>query len=299
MSWQQFHFALREAELEAVEAALEQLGALAVTLRDAEDQPIFEPLPGTVPLWTQIRVTALFSASVSPTEVYTALSGAFPDAISAWNVETLADQDWERAWMDDFKPMRFGQRLWIVPSCHTPPDPHAVNLMLDPGLAFGTGTHATTALCLEWLEQRLEPDSTVLDYGCGSGVLGIAALKLGARWVHGVDLDPQALIATQDNLQRNTLNPESMPCFLPDALPQGLHYDVVVANILAGPLQELASLLCEKVRPGGALVISGILAEQREAVLQSYAGRVDIQALRQQDDWLCIWGQRPLDPQSN
>jgi ribosomal protein L11 methyltransferase len=205
--------------------------------------------------------------------------------------ELIEDQDWERSWMDNFQPMRFGQRLWIVPSWHAAPEPDAVNLLLDPGLAFGTGTHPTTALCLEWLDAQTLQDCTVLDFGCGSGILAIAALLLGAGLAIGTDIDPQALEASRDNASRNGIEPARFPLYLPGELP-GVRADVLVANILAGPLVELAPRLAELLGPGGRLALSGILAEQAEAVRAAYSKDFMLEPTAEKDGWVRISGIR-------
>ncbi|HET9679284.1 MAG TPA: 50S ribosomal protein L11 methyltransferase, partial [Gammaproteobacteria bacterium] len=207
-----------------------------------------------------------------------------------YRVETVADQDWTRAWLKDFKPLQFGERLWIVPSAWEPPEPEAVNILLDPGLAFGTGTHPTTALCLEWLEKQALTNKTVLDFGCGSGVLAIAALKLGAVAALGVDNDPQALTASESNAGRNQVMERLQLC-LPEALPQS-RFPIVVANILANPLIELAGQLANLTEPGGHIALSGILSEQGEIVEAAYAPFFELAPIQEKDGWLLISGQR-------
>ncbi|NNF97157.1 MAG: 50S ribosomal protein L11 methyltransferase, partial [Halobacteria archaeon] len=208
----------------------------------------------------------------------------------AWHLNPLEDRDWVRAWMDGFEPMRFGKRLWICPSGYTPPEPQAVNILLDPGLAFGTGTHPTTAMCLRWLDAHPPQDLAVIDYGCGSGILAIAACKLGARHVSGVDTDPQALLATYDNAEKNQVS-DCIDAYLPaDFHSQAV--PLLLANILAGPLQSLASRFSELVVPAGHIVLSGILAEQAELVMQQYQTAFDIQLVDQREDWVCLAGQR-------
>ena len=201
---------------------------------DAEDQPIYEPELGTTPLWSKTHLLGLFDSGLDASALEQALKQAFADELPQYSVEELPEQDWERSWMDDFKPMRFGRRLWIVPSWHSTPEPDAVNMLLDPGLAFGTGTHPTTALCLEWLDGHQLDGLDVLDFGCGSGILAIAALLLGARHATCTDIDPQALEATAANAGRNAIEPGRYSLYLPEAMP-GQHHDLVLANILAGP----------------------------------------------------------------
>lgn len=290
MAWLQLHLATTEAHADAFQSALEDMGACAVTLTDGADQPVFEPPPGARPLWQNTVVSALFDADRDPALILAALQQQGLDA-QAHHHETLDDQVWERAWMDDFAPMRFGERLWIVPSWSEAPDPQAVNLKLDPGLAFGTGTHETTALCLEWLDRADLQGKAVLDFGCGSGVLAIAALLLGAGNATGTDIDPQALTASEDNARNNGVA-DGLSLYLPENLPAEYRCDVLVANILAGPLVELADQLAGYCRPGGTLALSGILAEQAESVRAAYAPWFDLTPTTQQGDWVRIDGVR-------
>ena len=290
MAWLQLHLATTEAHADAFQSALEDMGACAVTLTDGADQPVFEPPPGARPLWQNIVVSALFDADRDPALILAALQQQGLEA-QAHHHETLDDQVWERAWMDDFAPMRFGERLWIVPSWSASPDPQAVNLKLDPGLAFGTGTHETTALCLEWLDRADLTGKAVLDFGCGSGVLAIAALLLGAGNATGTDIDPQALTASEDNARNNGVA-DALRLYLPENLPADYRCDVLVANILAGPLVELAGQLASYCRPGGSLALSGILAEQAESVRNAYAPWFDLNPTTQQGDWVRIDGVR-------
>jgi len=290
MAWLQLHLATTEAHADAFQSALEDMGACAVTLTDGADQPVFEPPPGARPLWQNTVVSALFDADSDPALILAALQQQGLEA-QAHHHETLDDQVWERAWMDDFAPMRFGERLWIVPSWSASPDPQAVNLKLDPGLAFGTGTHETTALCLEWLDRADLTGKAVLDFGCGSGVLAIAALLLGAGNATGTDIDPQALTASEDNARNNGVA-DALRLYLPENLPADYRCDVLVANILAGPLVELAGQLASYCRPGGSLALSGILAEQAESVRNAYAPWFDLNPTTQQGDWVRIDGVR-------
>jgi len=290
MAWLQLHLATTEAHADAFQSALEDMGACAVTLTDGADQPVFEPPPGARPLWQNTVVSALFDADRDPALILAALQQQGLEA-QAHHHETLDDQVWERAWMDDFAPMRFGERLWIVPSWSESPDPQAVNLKLDPGLAFGTGTHETTALCLEWLDRADLTGKAVLDFGCGSGVLAIAALLLGAGNATGTDIDPQALTASEDNARNNGVA-DALRLYLPENLPADYRCDVLVANILAGPLVELAGQLASYCRPGGSLALSGILAEQAESVRNAYAPWFDLNPTTQQGDWVRIDGVR-------
>ena len=293
MSWLQLHIATDPDHADAFQDALEALGAGAVTLTDGADQPVFEPPPGARPLWRTTVVTALFSDDTD-TDAILARLGEQGLVFADHRVEALADQAWERAWMDDFQPMRFGERLWIVPSWSDPPQPDAVNLKLDPGLAFGTGTHDTTALCLEWLEQTDLGGKQVLDFGCGSGVLAIAALLLGAERALGTDIDHQALTASSDNAAANGVG-ERLDLCLPEALAADYQCDLLVANILAAPLIELAPVLAGRCRPGAPMALSGILAGQAQSVRDAYAPWFDLSPTRQRGDWVRVDGVRKAD----
>jgi ribosomal protein L11 methyltransferase len=286
--WRQLAATVEESQAESVSDWFTAQGALSVGFDDAGDQPLFEPPPGETPLWQRTKVTALFEGDIDGDAIRLSALNDFGDRLLDWNSEIIEDQVWERAWMEHFKPMRFGNRLWICPTGYEPPEPTAVNVILDPGLAFGTGTHPTTALCLEWLEGLDLASRTVLDYGCGSGILAVAALKLGASSAHGIDIDPQALTASQDNAQKNGVEGRLTLSFPGD---QGLPLaDVVVANILAGPLVELAGDILSRLKPGGHLALSGILAEQAESVRVAYAAEVVFEPVRQSEDWAILSG---------
>ena len=291
MPWLQVRLAITPEQAETYEDALLEVGAVSVTFMDAEDQPIFEPDLGTTPLWSHTHLLALFEADTDPANLVAHLQLLTGGDLPEHQIERIEDQDWERSWMDNFQPMRFGQRLWIVPSWHEAPEPQAVNLLLDPGLAFGTGTHPTTSLCLQWLDGQALDGCSVLDFGCGSGILAIAALLLGAERAVGTDIDPQALEASRDNASRNGIAAERFPLYLPGDMPAGT-YDVVVANILAGPLVQLAPTISAHVRPGGRLVLSGILAEQAEEVRAAYAELFELDPTAVQDGWVRISGVR-------
>lgn len=300
MPWTELQLTIDAAEQPRAETALEDLGALSVTLMDADaDTPdeaaIFEPGVGETPLWRSLTLLALFDANADRRGIthllHDALPGLAPDRIDFCEV---ADQDWERAWMDRYRPMRFGRRLWIYPWNIEPPqsDGECIVVRLDPGLAFGTGTHPTTALCLEWLDGIDLAGKTVIDYGCGSGVLAIAALKLGAAHAVGIDNDPQALTASRDNAGRNGVDGR-LTLYLPDALPDGTHADVFVANILSSPLHTLAPRFAALCQPGAPFALSGILAGQESELLERYAacGFRDLRATRR-EDWVRIDGRR-------
>ena len=289
MSWLQVRLALTPAQAETYEDLMLELGAVSVTFMDAEDQPIFEPDLGTTPLWSQTHLLALFAGDTDAAALEQRVQLLANGLV--YEVERLEDQEWERSWMDNFQPMRFGQRLWIVPSWHEAPEPEAVNLLLDPGLAFGTGTHPTTSLCLQWLDGEPVQGLQVLDFGCGSGILAIAALLLGAERAVGTDIDVQALEASRENANRNGIDPARFPLYLPADLPTE-QADVVVANILAGPLVGLAEQITRLTRIGGRLALSGILAEQAEDVRAAYAGCFDLEPTATLDGWVRISGTR-------
>jgi ribosomal protein L11 methyltransferase len=287
MSWLELKLALGGLDAERVEEALEGVGALSVTLEDAGDEPIYEPDADKPSLWSDTHLTALFPAEVHMDSVLSRLKmGLGLAELPAHRVEPLEDRDWVREWLKDFKPMRFGRRLWICPTAYAPPDPGAINLVLDPGLAFGTGTHATTALCLEWLDGAALKDALVVDYGCGSGILAIAAARLGAATVWAVDNDPQALVASRDNAARNGVT-EKLSICLPPAFPS-MQADVLLANILAGPLVSLASTFAAHLKPGGRLVLSGILKSQEPDIRRAYAAEFAELETQAKEDWIRI-----------
>ena len=286
MPWLQLKCSTRPQTVELISTWLTDHGALSVTYEDAADQPLYEPPPGETPLWQHTIVTGLYEANTDIDALTQALQQDAPAAIDSLRVEILEDKDWVREWMERYQPMQFGDSLWIVPSHHTPPDPKAVNILLDPGLAFGTGTHPTTAMCLRWLASHPPLAQVVVDYGCGSGILGIAAAKLGARQVMAIDNDPQALLATTRNAEHNQV--ASYIRCLGIESPLQIQCDTLLANILAGPLISLAPRFSEFVRPGGNIVLSGILAEQAETVRHAYATWFDFQRTLQQDEWVLL-----------
>lgn len=289
MSWLQLRLAITPEQAPRYENALLQTGAISVTFMDGEDQPIFEPDLGTTPLWTHTQLLALYEGDTEREALLDQLRLLTAAALPEHCFEQLEDQDWERSWMDNFQPMRFGQRLWIVPSWHAAPEPDAVNLLLDPGLAFGTGTHPTTALCLEWLDAQDLHGRSVLDFGCGSGILAIAALLLGAEQAIGTDIDPQALEASRENARRNAIEPGRFPLYLPEAMPAAT-VDVLVANILAAPLISLARPIRQYLKSGGRLALSGILVEQAEEVRAAYAQDFRLDPLTEKEGWIRISG---------
>jgi ribosomal protein L11 methyltransferase len=290
MPWLQISCEADRDAAPVIEDALEHAGALSVTLQDAADDPVLEPAPGETPLWPRVRVTALFDEQTDPLPVAALLTGlpGGPDPREI-DIGLLEDRIWEREWLSRFEPMRFGRRLWVCPGGRTPPDPAAVLVRLDPGLAFGTGTHPTTRMCLAWLDGAELEERQVVDYGCGSGILAIAAALLGARRVIAIDNDPQAIVATRDNAAANGVEARVEARAPGSSTPSA---DVLLANILAGPLIELAPTFGTSVRPGGCLVLSGILAAQGPAVVAAYAPWFDLASPAAKDGWLCFSGRR-------
>ncbi len=312
MPFLELSLVVRLEQQPGVEDALDALGALSITLRDAhaetaDEQAIFEPGVGELPLWPTITLNALFDADADRGGLAEALGSALPWLEPAQiEFSEVADQDWERAWMDQFKPMAFGRRLWIYPWNIEPcaddgsmgqadASPRVV-VRLDPGLAFGSGTHPTTALCLEWLDRLDLAGKTIIDYGCGSGILAIAALKLGARRAVGIDHDPQALIASADNAARNGVGAKLTLLLPQDAAAAHASgdtaADVFIANILAGPLADLAPTFAAAAAPGAPFAISGILAGQQQDLLRRYARWFDRLRVDTREDWVRISGRR-------
>ena len=295
MTWLQLRLDTHPGEVEDLEARLLASGAVAVTMEDNADQPVLEPGVGETPLWGQTRLTGLYPADTDMRQVL----AAFPDDLlerANQRVEILEDKDWEREWMQHYRPMAFGERLWVCPSWIQPPEPAAINLMLDPGLAFGTGTHPTTALCLAQLDGMDLDGCEVVDYGCGSGILAVAALRLGAATALAVDNDPQALVATRDNAGRNGIPAARLEVAAPEAVDSHAwsgRADLVIANILAGPLMELAATLLALLKPGGTLLLSGLLQTQAQALCRHYAGHISLGIESERDGWVCLRGRLP------
>ncbi len=292
MSWIQIRLhcssLIPKEQLETLEDALLEVGAVSVTYQDAANQPILEPGLNEAPLWDKLLLTALFNADINVAATLILAEALYGQVLPEHKIEIVEDKDWIREWMDSYKPMQFGERLWICPSWCDAPDASAINIMLDPGLAFGTGTHATTAMCLRELDKMQLADKTVIDYGCGSGILAIAALLLGAKNVICVDTDPQALRATLDNARRNGIEEDRIQVYLPDEEPQQA-VDLVLANILAGPLVDLAPKLMALTKAGGALVLSGLLDEQRAVIVEAYT-EIAFSAFMTEAEWLCLHG---------
>ena len=292
MSWWQLTIECSQQEIGSTEDILLSLGALSLTLGDAHDEPIYEPPPGTTPFWSTTTITGLFEQTRSIEALYDDLVRLLPERqIASIRKHQLEDQQWERAFLDQFQPIPFGQNLWICPSWQQPPDPNACNIILDPGIAFGTGTHPTTALCLQFLAQHPPLDKSVLDFGCGSGILAIAAYKLGAHSVRCTDIDPQALLASEENARRNNIEPARLHITLPAEM-DNTPVDYLLANILSGPLVELEPQLAALTKPGAQLVLSGILSQQAESVMQAYAHDFELDALTTESGWCRISGIR-------
>ncbi len=291
MPWLQLRIDTSAELAEQVGNMLSANGAQAVTFVDAKDTPMYEPKPGEVMLWPDTQVVGLYDASDDMPAIIKSLEKArILGEGFKYRLEPLEDKDWEREWMDNFHPMQFGNRLWICPSWRDIPDPNAVNVLLDPGLAFGTGTHPTTAMCLRWLDGVDVAGKTVVDFGCGSGILAIAALKLGAKKVIGIDIDPQALQASMDNAQRNQVD-DRLSVYLPVNQPT-LQADIVMANILSGPLIELQDVITGYCKPGGLLVLSGILAEQIPRIEAAYGRDFNLDESVTDQEWARVSGQR-------
>lgn len=269
-------------QVDVLSEKLEELGALSITCTDQGDHPIFEPRPGTTPLWPESIITALFSTLNEAEHAQELLQKSLTHG--DMSIVNVADQAWERAWMDDFHPMQFGQRLWICPSWATPPDANAINIKLDPGLAFGTGTHATTALCLTWLDAHPPVEKTVLDFGCGSGILSIAALKLGATKVFAVDIDHQAHDATENNAKENSCDDPNRLIIGEQSIITDL-VDLILANVLLEPLLEFSDQFMKWSKPKATLVLSGLLENQCDTVIEHYQPYCRVVYQNTADEW--------------
>ena len=291
MSWVELKIRCSGEDSEFIEPIASQAGALAVTMQDLHDNPVLEPGVGETPLWPELVLTALFDRDVDIDSVTQELNQRCAGKIRQIDIVELADQQWERSWMDAFEPMQFGTRLWVCPSWSEAPEPDAVVLRLDPGLAFGTGTHPTTALCLEKLASLPLDDARLLDFGCGSGILAIAALLLGARFALCVDNDPQALAATHNNRLANDIAESAIRCADSLGTDAG-RFDLVIANILAQPLIDHAGELIDCLQPGGRLLLSGILEEQLESVQAAYQQQITFDVPTLHDGWALLHGVR-------
>lgn len=290
MPWLQIRVHTTPDHVPAFEDSMLECGALVVTFEDVHDDPVYEPDLNTTPLWKHTRVTGLFEADADLELIRSVIehkAAHLNESNINLKIEILEDKDWIREWMDSYHPIQFGKRLWVCPSWREVPDANGVNLILDPGLAFGTGTHPTTALCLEWLDSIDCQDKSIIDYGCGSGILGIAGLLLGANNMVGIDIDPQAVEATQANAERNNIAPERYEVKLPP-YEGDLQADIVVANILAAPLAELADTISKLVKQGGMLALSGILESQAHSVVEAYKPWFKIESLVEKEEWVRI-----------
>ena len=294
MPWLQISIHTTQNHAEQAEDILLQYGACSVTLKDAADEPILEPAPGETPIWKNIIATGLFDETEEQEQLISRITAKLTNDEHSISSEILEDQNWTRSWMDHYQPMQFGERLWVCPWHIDPPEPDAVNLRLDPGLAFGTGTHPTTSLCLSWLDQHIQQQKNLLDFGCGSGILAIAALLLGLEQADGVDIDPQALEASLANAKANQVK-DRLHLFDSEQFSSEhgqQQYEVVVANILSGPLVELAPVLAGHTMTGGDIVLSGILAEQADSIIEAYTPYFKIDAPIIEGDWVLIHGCR-------
>ncbi len=296
MSWQQLRVRVRPDQLEPLEQLLLDHGGLSISYLDAEDQPVFQKEPGSTPLWDHVYLLCLFDREVNLNALLFLLKQHPALAkLDDLTLDILEDEVWERSWMADFKAMQFGKRLWVCPSWEQPPNPEAINIMLDPGLAFGSGSHATTSLCLQWLEREIQKNNTVIDYGCGSGILAIAAALLGASQVIAVDNDPQAITATQENAKRNNIPQGVISCYLPEQLPGEIRQqkaDILIANILAEPLLQLAENFAHLLKSNGKIVLSGILNEQTSQLLKRYSPWFTMDDAELKEEWTRLSGIR-------
>lgn len=284
----QFKIPASKDDVDAWGDALLEAGAVAVTLEEDKNQPIYELSPEHSPLWDNMTLLAIFPGDSDPLELTQQLAPAIPVTIlqqGSW--QTIAEQDWVNKWQTDLKPMQFGNKLWICPSWCEIPDPNAINIILDPEMAFGTGSHPTTALCLEWISDNINPGDVVIDYGCGSGILGLAAAKFGASKVYGVDIDPTALEVSNSNADKNNISAELLSTYLPEQMPT-ITADVMIANILANPLIELAPTLAALLKPKGKIILSGLLAKQADSIIARYTAWFSDFVITQQSEWIRI-----------
>jgi len=292
MNWQQVSMITDQTTAPKVADFLTDLGALSVTYMDADDQPVYEPAPGETRIWQSTKVMALFEMTIELALVKTVLFSRFESSrLEHWQQEVLEDRAWERTWLAHYQPMKFADKLWVCPTGQEKDEADTVCMTLDPGLAFGTGTHPTTALCLEWLASHFLTDKIVIDYGCGSGILAVAAALLGAKHIYAVDIDPQAITATQANAEKNQVS-DQISCYLPEQFTP-LAADIVLANILAQPLCQLAASMTDLVKTDGQLILSGILTEQADTVIAAYqVHQLYLSSLVNQDGWCRLDGQK-------
>ncbi|KAF3981800.1 MAG: 50S ribosomal protein L11 methyltransferase [Methylococcales symbiont of Hymedesmia sp. n. MRB-2018] len=292
MAWHQLFIITDKETASEVSDFFSELGAVSVTYMDAEDLPVYEPAPGEIKIWRLTKVIALFELDAEPELVKALLFSRFKNnVLQDWYQEVLADQVWERTWMEHYQPMKFGHSLWICPTGQEKNETNTVCLTLDPGLAFGTGTHPTTALCLEWLANHELSNKTIIDYGCGSGILAIAALLLGAKQAHAIDIDPQAIEATHYNAEKNQVE-DKLTCYLAEQF-NPFQADIVLANILAQPLCDLSEPISKRVKSKGKLILSGILNEQTESVTKAYQiQNIQLASPVSQGEWCLLSGSK-------
>ncbi|MGZ8188268.1 MAG: 50S ribosomal protein L11 methyltransferase [Methylosarcina sp.] len=289
MTWHQISVITNKETAPSLADLFSDLGAVSVTYMDAEDEPVYEPGIGETVIWSNTEVIALFEMDADPELVASLARLKYrPELLRDWRHERIEDQQWERAWMEYYHPMKFVGKLWVCPTGQEQTEPGTVCLTLDPGLAFGTGTHPTTALCLQWLASHDLAGKTVIDYGCGSGILAVASILLGARAAYAVDIDPQALTATENNAIKNNVR-DKIHCFLPEQLP-ALQADLILANILAKPLCDLSERICALLAPQGRLILTGILQEQTQSVIEAYQKAIRFSVPVQQEDWILLSG---------
>lgn len=284
MTWHQLSVTTDEQTAPLIADFFSEAGALSVTYMDAEDRPVYEPALGETKIWQQTTVVALYEMDANPELIKSTLFSQFETSLlTDWKLEILQDQAWERAWMEYYQPMKFANKLWVCPTGQEQYEENTICMVLDPGLAFGTGTHPTTALCLEWLASHDISGKTVIDYGCGSGILAVAAVLLGAKQAYAIDIDPQALTATHANAEKNRVQ-DKIDCFLPEDFT-AQEADIVIANILAKPLIELQAVISPLAKENGNLILSGILNEQADSVITAYANQFTIKPPVTQQDW--------------
>lgn len=294
MSWHQISVTTDEQTAPEVAEYFSDLGAVSVTYMDAEDEPVYEPAIGETKIWQRTRVIALYELTADPAKIRSQTLKQFQKAcLNYWEFEVIADQAWERAWMEHYRPMKFADKLWVCPTGQEQQEEGTVCLTLDPGLAFGTGTHPTTALCLEWLASHNLKGKTVIDYGCGSGILAIAAVLLDAKIAYAVDIDPQAITATESNAEKNKVQDKVISCLPEQFKKMSVRTDIVLANILAKPLIDMAGPISALLLSKGQLVLSGILAEQAQSVFDGYQAYVNLNNCVQQEDWVRLTGTKP------
>lgn len=292
MTWKQLIITTSPASSEYISDILLVAGAVSVSFLDAGDQPIYASSTEEVPLWDDVQVQAIFSDEIDLQQLVTLLKND-PEITSPFRheIQEFVDQDWSKSWLNHFQPMCFGEKFWITSSAHPEPQDNLPKIKLDPGLAFGTGTHPTTYLCLQWLAEHMQGGETVIDYGCGSGILALAAAKLGAKCVYAIDNDPQAVQASEMNARANQISSQTLHVGLPDQLP-AIKADILIANILANPLMVLAPLFAEHVKSKGKIVLSGILEPQSAEIIAAYKPWFYLSTIVQKEEWVLISGER-------